>query len=373
MSIKLGDKTLAGVSDIDNLPAERVTATDPQSFGFTNTQGFIDVASEKLEGLEGNFLTASKNVYVDATNGDDIAGDGTQAKPWKTIQKAVDMCPSVQHDDCFYQIYIADGEYAENIYVKHKPYVSFVFSNVEDGVIINGTFTISFYSRVNFNKHATINIPSGVLNGVSCINSSFLYFNDSSNIKIIGNGSGRALYASDNSVVIIYSRGANIIKNAYNAVLIGVGCEMFINGLMIDSTCANGLTSLGKIQYTNSTFTNNATTKFGTSDGGRILANSQGWQLIGSVTGANSVAIDSELYAEFLVVQKYSGNRFTHYITSSEAKGNFGHITGGYNSNFNYHARIYVNGSNKKIQNNEMHQNNTFVLNDTTMIVYGKR
>src|SRR5215471_5011770 len=36
------------------------------------------------------YLTAPLTLYVDVTNGDDTLNDGSNAKPWKTIQKAID-------------------------------------------------------------------------------------------------------------------------------------------------------------------------------------------------------------------------------------------------------------------------------------------
>ena len=369
MSIKLGDKTLAGVSDIDNLPAERVTATDPQSFGFTNTQGFIDVASEKLEGLEGNFLTASKNVYVDATNGDDIAGDGTQAKPWKTIQKAVDMCPKVTNGPYQYYVTLKAGTYEQDVNIYNLSTFIFIsgedYSSIDkaDNTLIKGKIIVS-----NCNMIMLRGLKIGGNNGTGVVNRG-------SNSDMLNCKLDKCSISVDNGRL---AASRCDISNYGHASLGAIHCQGGIINLSVITGTGNNIAMScgvnggdGGVIYAgvNCSISGKRITDYG----GRIEFGSQGWQLIGSVTGANSVAIDSELYTEFLVVQKYSGNRFTHYITSSEAKGNFGHITGGYNSNFNYHARIYVNGSNKKIQNNEMHQNNTFVLNDTTMIVYGKR
>lgn len=57
----------------------------------------------------------TKNFYV-SNSGNDSTGDGTKAKPWKTIQKAVNMIPNIHMDN--YNIRMAAGQYPEEVYVK---------------------------------------------------------------------------------------------------------------------------------------------------------------------------------------------------------------------------------------------------------------
>lgn len=74
-------------------------------------------------GLSGSLImmTAPKQLYCDATNGDDSLYDGTQAAvdaahghgPYRTLRKALNMVPKYNLSGFTFHIYLADGTYAE--------------------------------------------------------------------------------------------------------------------------------------------------------------------------------------------------------------------------------------------------------------------
>ena len=369
MSIKLGDKTLAGVSEMDNLPAERVTATDPQSLGFTNAQGFIDVASEKLVGLEDNFLTASKSVYVDATNGDDTTGDGSQEKPWATIQKAVDECPSVALGSSIYNIYLTDGQYDTlNIYHKYiginavsqEPNISFGAINISSGsyVIFNIPFTIDTGTIGARNRYFDIS------NGTTVIFVKDVAFKNTLTEPYYG------LRLTNNSMLISYSMLS--FDRAYNSVYVENAKANLSNVSTTniqnsnDIIIKNGRITLNTLSTAGNIFTDK---------GGRIEFGSQGWRFIGSVTGANSVAIDSELYTEFLVkikipntIVEFEVHLCSTELTTTAKRPSYGCM---FASNDYYGGSI--NATNTSIKLDYIWRNGVSITDTTTMTVYGKR
>lgn len=381
MSIRKGEKVLAGISEsdltqddvidslsstattlplsanqgkildekIDGLTGSDIAATDPQSLGFTNAQGFIDVASEKLVDLESNFLTANKSVYVDATNGDDTTGDGSQEKPWATIQKAVDECPSVALGSSIYNIYLANGEYNEGISIINKCRISLRSQATENiSIVINGHIVVS-------NTMFNIDINSLVINNQN----SYCLCSDYKGLITIAkpitlNSDLIGLISDYKGDINVNWRAAGITINAPTAVKANVGFIHIYNKRTI-------------------TFGSSVVTKYATESGGRIEFGSQGWQLIGSVTGANSVAIDSELYTEFLVefnadVSGVGKGVHTIVVPSATLNTSFKPYVAGAS---NFELCIQINKTTCKfIQAN---LSSTSVIDKITMTVYGKR
>ena len=59
-------------------------------------------------------LTSDITLYVSANTGSDTTGDGSQLKPFKTIQHAIDIIPKdLGTRECI--IYVADGTYSEDV------------------------------------------------------------------------------------------------------------------------------------------------------------------------------------------------------------------------------------------------------------------
>ena len=370
MSIKLGDKTLAGVSEMDNLPAERVTATDPQSLGFTNTQGFIDVASEKLVGLEDNFLTANKTVYVDATNGDDTTGDGSQAKPWKTIQKAVDMCPICTAGRYEYRILLKPGtyDYGGNLY------------NLSTNITITG----EDYSSIDKVDNTLI---KGMINVNNCRMVTL------QGLKIQNNDNAGVAVGGDSNIVMYYCKLDKCRINVDNGRLAASRCDIsnYGHASLGAIHCQGGIINLSVITGTGNNIAMSCGVNGGdggviyagvncsisgkkiTNYGGRIEFGSQGWQFIGSVTGANSVAIDSELYTEFLVFQSVSGVRLQYYINSSYMSSNESEIRNGNYEDSTECLGARISFTKTYIKNLKFYYKGIDNTDKSGIIVYGKR
>lgn len=287
--------------------ADKITATDPQSLGFTNAQGFIDVASEKLVDLESNFLTANRNVYVDGANGNDTTGDGSQAKPWKTIQKAVDMCPIIENiistnPNPAYTISIANGEYVENIIINNK-FIRFVATSTDGNIVINGNVFIYKNSNITIECPLTVNIANSNYHGFLLRSESYCYMGKPLTIVGVGVSANRCGICVAQSSCLFLNSYANV-KDVHIGVTSSQCSNVYVEYANLKN-CTYGYYSEVSSKLTignvlNSVFTN-VTTKYIELSGGRIEFGSQGYQLIGSVTGKKGIAIDSELYTEFFV------------------------------------------------------------------------
>lgn len=102
----------------------------------------LSVASIPLSSDEGNLIQAREDglyygitapadisrQYVSASKGNDTTGDGTRSKPWKTVQRAIDVIASRQASGS-YVIYLRAGE---------------TFSLVRNNWLGNGTFSVQF-------------------------------------------------------------------------------------------------------------------------------------------------------------------------------------------------------------------------------------
>lgn len=324
-------------------------------------------------------LTCARNVYVDVTNGDDITGDGTQEKPWKTIQKAADMCPAISNCYKNYSIFIADGEYTENVdFCQTGNIRIFVYgSNNKDGVVINGSLAFKYCGNTCLQNNITINNVDGAYNSLViqdnsvCYNNAVLTINGPS--KYIGI---RVAYNS----MFYNNTGTLTIDNAENGIVSFANSNVYLkkSTTTIGSNCTYGLYAEGaNIIIKPSLVVNNAVNKTNLSKGGHIIIDSQGWQLIGSRTGSGDISIDHDLYTEFKIEQNYSGRIVDHYLTSAEIKtatSTKEKIGGFYQSSTEcVKATIYYNAPLNVIGNNNFYFAGNLKNSETTMTVYGRR
>ena len=169
----------------------------------------------------------------------------------------------------------------------------------------------------------------------------------------------------------------------------GIGFQTSYNGKISFSTYSKGTVinkatyglysaSMGEIYLFDAntvTFGSNVTTKYSTIGGGRIFTGTQGWQPIGSVTGNHEMAVDTNLYTEFLVVQNYNNTKHRYLISANEISGDpFSCRDGSYMHSTAYTgASITVYPYAKIIKNGISYVNGTDVLANTTMTIYGRR
>lgn len=246
------------------------------------------------------FLKAVKRVYVNAANGSDVAGDGTQANPWATIQKAVDECVPTT-SGFVYSINIADGTYVENVNIMGNRTVEIAGSEKEYGVVIQGNITVARGAMAFFNRFLKIEVKSGRLAGLYVYQNCYIYFSNDSKTYIDGCGAFGGIYIYENSAVRNGSSNGIIIVNTVRALFCDVS-NFWVGKMDIDDTNAVGLEAQtgGKISI-NGSLKNNAVKKYYTHGGGAININAQGWVMAGKATGTNAIPIDSELFTEFLI------------------------------------------------------------------------
>ena len=92
-----GDTT--GTFAIGSIIARRYSAVDDSAI----KDNIIDIISDATK-------EEYYNVYV-TTSGSDTTGDGTQAKPWRTVQKAITTINNLNKSVDTYRINIASGDY----------------------------------------------------------------------------------------------------------------------------------------------------------------------------------------------------------------------------------------------------------------------
>ena len=372
-------ETLYNVTDdYDDLKrkAENITYTDTFMLGATDVQGIIDIIGGKVENLDNNFLTSSKSVYVDATNGDDTTGDGSQEKPWATIQKAVNECPLGGSNTYSYIINIANGVYG-GVDVAGK---KVTLANISSEPDITVRYVLAQANAcININTPLTVNSEGYVQHGIFATVNSYIY--TAKDMTVMGNGknNGRtAVGAGQNSCVFINNFNLNV-SNYFQGVCSTQGSYALISsitgnnlgyGLYADNA---GIIKIGNAVSSYNTL--EADNKMLESAGGRIIFSDSGWQLIGSVTGANSVAIDSELYTEFLVkikipntIVEFEVHLCSTELTTTAKRPSYGCM---FASNDYYGGSI--NATNTSIKLDYIWRNGVSITDTTTMTVYGKR
>jgi hypothetical protein len=132
---------------------------DNQIISYTNASisGINEITCNKLNysllnppiNIPAEPLKQLLTYYVDKSIGDDDVNDGSREKPYKTIQKSIDVCESVW-DGSAREIKVSFGSYVENLTIS-KPRIK-----------ISGSHE-SRYANVacGINGNILINIPSG--------------------------------------------------------------------------------------------------------------------------------------------------------------------------------------------------------------------
>jgi len=80
-----------------------------------------DVETMNIEELEKTLLlfsTVIDEFYVDGANGSDLSGDGSEGRPWKTIQHSIDSMKKLCSPIGRISLYIANGIYVENVEIE---------------------------------------------------------------------------------------------------------------------------------------------------------------------------------------------------------------------------------------------------------------
>ncbi len=318
-----------------------------------------------------DLMLSNLNYYV-SPSGNDTTGDGTQAKPFRQISKAISQIPIITNESLSVTINVSAGTYGDFE----------ISGNV--AIAIVGVLTPSVtFGRISVNNSATlditgfssvtIDVSSSAKTGILAYRNAVFYTNCPLVITGSAIGNGQSALASQQGGIIFVNTTVNISGFSSGVRAIQNGMTS-VDGLATISNCTYGLIAQnGGIVSVNSYSLSSVTNSTLTSGGGKIELGKQEWQLIGSVTGANSVAIDSNKYTEFLVVHKRSDTGFTYIIpanvltTSTQSFRN-----GGYNTNSSYWY-TQIDATKTSITNNAYNNNGTNDLANSTMTVYGKR
>ena len=212
---------------------------------------------------EASGLTANRSVYV-STAGSDSVGDGSEANPYATINKALASIPRNLNGYTAI-VYIAAGSYAENVSVRDFGNGLIRLSGVAGAVVeVNGVT----FNRVTYAEIANITFS---------ITGSNLYAN-ASNVRIespfIANGGTFGVYANHGSCLVFLNTVT--INNTTNfAVVSSSLSNVYVTTLAGSNNKMSVSCTLGGVCVLGSDAMTSSGAQYFTDTGGRILAGSQ--------------------------------------------------------------------------------------------------
>ena len=226
---------------------------------FTKTIEGISNFSSELEVI--GHTQGNTTIYVD-TSGDDASGDGSESKPFRTIQKAIDSIPK-NLDNREITISVASGTYSENVEVAgfYGGTLRFNLGAVtmksfvlyETNVIINGTsLTLS---------------ASGNIYGIRCHRGANAIFQ----CALTVNGSTNGIFVAYGSR---FSCRTVIVNSCTNAIVCNFASYLYI-GTLGGSKNNNGVSVAAGIASIESIVSSMASTLYATTNGGRIYTGAQ--------------------------------------------------------------------------------------------------
>ena len=236
--------------------------------------GYASEIAKKAEVTTQNF-----EVYVSPT-GNDISGDGSSAKPFQTISRALlEKAEKAGYHKCTVKVAAGDYSNATGLYLDSAIRASNVYAEIQlQGDVTfksNGEFVIDI-------DNSTISVTGTdkVINLTGSANSGQIYVHNDGNItmygpviKFNGGGAGKGILATSGGI-FSQALGRTSMDNLEDAA------EASVNGrIYLESVFGGGNTngfvasSGGQIAYGTSTMT--ATNNTVTSKGGRILTGTQ--------------------------------------------------------------------------------------------------
>ena len=110
-------------------------------FTSTDVEGALQENADQISGLSDKTVKIINNLIYVSKTGNDETGDGTQAKPFLTINKAISVYSL--KTDTIMNLSLGDGTYNENIQINQFKYLDINSASTDKTkVIINGTITI---------------------------------------------------------------------------------------------------------------------------------------------------------------------------------------------------------------------------------------
>lgn len=229
----------------------------------------LNVLTEIIGG-KADILTVNRTVYV-SENGNDNTGNGTQEKPWRTIQYAIDNVPVINGNQ-EYIISISAGTYG-----------GFIAKSVSATIQLAGNITVTDTktypieiddSNIKFNGDGnTINITSQSYGSLFYIHNGGRINSYRTTFKLSGNGEGNGIQIvsdggfSQTNANMSFERLGTAVYVSTNSVFYSEGMYggELKRGIMVSAG--------GRVAYGTNTMT--ATTSVVTESGGRIYSGSQ--------------------------------------------------------------------------------------------------
>lgn len=198
------------VGDILNLAGSIVTSRNSSFIGsaVVNPGGVL----VSPYGAKIGTLSTDVTLYV-ATTGSDLTGDGTSAKPFKTIQYAINALPK---DLGGYDatIIVADGNYSESLFVAGFKTGTLYIKSEHPGIVSSATKVISIDCRHNTSYIAFdgFEVTTTLTNSIVCNSCANVIFNSIRSVGVTSTFSG--IQATEVNLFRVYNCELSNKKNA---------------------------------------------------------------------------------------------------------------------------------------------------------------
>lgn len=208
---------MATIQTLKNLNEEIIyPQTIPEAIVIDDTGRNIADELAELSDIKQRIATSNITIYV-ATTGSDTTGDGTQAKPYKTIQKGINALPKLCTSGQIIDMVIASGTYTESPNFYEIPCIVRVTGT---NVTINGNVAVGGCFRIQWDVENTI-INYNV-SGRACIETNSSVFWISSKVTLNGANIAVGLYVNfGGEIHVIWHTASLTINNC----TVGVNCE----------------------------------------------------------------------------------------------------------------------------------------------------
>lgn len=231
-----------------------------------SVSGITNFVSE-LEVIK--YAGESSYVYVSATSGNDVTGDGSEDYPYETIQKAINSLP-LNLNGYNAVIFVSGGTYNEYIEIS-----DFVHGNVtianrgSENIVINGDFKVSNCHAVTISGIGTLTI-----NGRMSIDNTLAFFNGAYSTIVTDTIFAEAVSANNSNVT--FSGNLTVKTLSYGSgVLAETGANIYIENFSALSGTGTGIKADFGGQVAYGTSSNSASTQMATARGGRIYTGAQ--------------------------------------------------------------------------------------------------
>ena len=248
---------------LDWAPEDGLLNTD-----MNRIEGNVEYLHDNIEVAISSILKESLHLHVSPT-GSDTTGDGTQAKPFATIGKALSLVPpNLNNNNAV--VYLAAGTYNEPISISNKSNGGVVIAGVDRAAaVLNGDFSARECTSVSISDFSSLTI-----NGHMYLDTVQAMCCQADDLVIVDSTYGSAIDARASNLSV--SSRVRVKSVSYGSgVLASVNSRVFCDSITVDSGTGTGIYADYGGQVAYGTITNNATTGVRTSNGGRVYYGAQ--------------------------------------------------------------------------------------------------